>query len=457
MASNISNYEALRSVPARKPVPRREPVTQKPEVPIQEANACPLDTIHSGLPWRPAYLRRRILCAFGLLFIGLTITLQLLLSISNKNQGLTSASSNLHYLWTFGPTAFITLIAAFWGRVEYQAKVTAPWSRLYRSKSLSSAHTTLLLDYVSIWQPKAMVSALKNRDIVVAGTVAVSLAFTAMIVLSTGLITLSLTTLQMSVSVDLTSAFMNSVEELKSPSSEAFYTLFGLANNNLTYPYGLSLQFAYQTVNSTATNLGPLNTTVDGFSASLDCEAAEVAVDGFFPNDPMREVDLNVTLSNNDCAIFLPITFDSEAIQLGGSYHFIETFARFQVAGCGNSTAKQEQRIGVFVATVNFTQLSLLNATEETFDAGGPSFLTLLNSTQFICQPTYNISSVDVVQNSTILQSISLSAAARPRTLDGVDAWDIMQAVLDFDTGSGAGKTLSAWSVSCLGNPDFLY
>jgi hypothetical protein len=113
------------------------------------------------------------------------------------------------------------LIAAFWGRVEYQAKVTAPWVRLYHSKSLSSAHKTLLLVYVSIWQPKAMLSALKNRDIVVAGTIAVSLAFTGMIVLSTGLITLSLTTLQMSVSVDLTTAFMNSVEELKSPSSEA--------------------------------------------------------------------------------------------------------------------------------------------------------------------------------------------------------------------------------------------
>ena len=82
----------------------------------------------------------------------------------------------------------------------------------------------------------------------------------------------------------------------------------------------MAFHFSLHTkVNSTATNLGPLNTTVDGFSASLDCEAAEVAVDGFYPIDPMQEVDLNVTLSSNDCAIFLPITFDSEAIQLGGS------------------------------------------------------------------------------------------------------------------------------------------
>jgi hypothetical protein len=454
-STSISNHDAFRSVPIRKPVPRREPVLHKPEVLIQEAEAPLVDIVDNDLPWRPAYLRCRVLSAFGLLFIGLVITLQILLSISNKNQGLASSSSNLHYLWTFGPTAILTLIAAFWGRVEFQAKVTAPWVRLYHSKGLSSAHKTLLLDYVSIWQAMAMISALKNQDVVVAGTIAVSLAFTAMIVLSTGLITLSLTTLQMSVSVNLTTAFMNSTEGLQSPSSLAFYTMFGLANNNLTYPYGVSHHFAYQTVNSTTTDVGQLNTTVDGFSANLNCETALVAVDGFSPVDPTDYIYLNVTLSSNNCTIFLPIDLSGQALNPGGS-QFIETFARFQAAGCGNSTANQEQRIGVFVATMNFSQLYLPNPTEETFDEGGPSFLTLLNSTQLICQPTYNISNVNVAQNGTTLQSISLSADARPRTLSGVDPWDIMQALLDSSDGSGPDKTIQSWNVSYWGNPHFL-
>ena len=78
--------------------------------------------VERRIPWRPFYLRRRVLSAFCILFLALVIILETLLAISERRQGLTSSTSDLRFLWTLGPTAVVTLLAALWSRVEYQAR-----------------------------------------------------------------------------------------------------------------------------------------------------------------------------------------------------------------------------------------------------------------------------------------------------------------------------------------------
>ena len=68
----------------------------------------------------------------------------------------------------------------------------APWIRL--SKGPAKAEKTLLLDYLNMLQPVAVVRGVQNRDFAVACTSAVTLLLRILIVLSTGLITLSLVT-----------------------------------------------------------------------------------------------------------------------------------------------------------------------------------------------------------------------------------------------------------------------
>jgi hypothetical protein len=61
-----------------------------------------VDTAQS---WVPLALRRRSLVAFMVVYIILIIALAILFNYSNHHNGLVSSRANLHYLWTYGPTA----------------------------------------------------------------------------------------------------------------------------------------------------------------------------------------------------------------------------------------------------------------------------------------------------------------------------------------------------------------
>ncbi len=86
------------------------------------------------LRWQPCYLRRFVLLGFISVFISvfilIIVIIEALLAVSDRNQGLTTSTSSQHYLWKYGPTAFLTGVAAFWARTEYQSKIVAPWIRL---------------------------------------------------------------------------------------------------------------------------------------------------------------------------------------------------------------------------------------------------------------------------------------------------------------------------------------
>lgn len=83
-----------------------------------------------ALPWRPSYLKRFVLASFVIVFVHIIAVIEALLAVSNKNNGVATSYAGMHYLWTYGPTAFLTLFAATWSRVDYQAKQVAPWIRL---------------------------------------------------------------------------------------------------------------------------------------------------------------------------------------------------------------------------------------------------------------------------------------------------------------------------------------
>ena len=148
--------------------------------------------LKSTLLWRPFYLRRTILTLFLLTFISLLIGIEVLLAISNKNNGIASGVPSQHYIWTYGPTAILTLVAVAWNRVSYQSKMIAPWIRLSKQDEAPCSRT-LLLDYVSAFDPFVVFKALRNKDFVTSATATIGILIRILIIISTGLITLSLT------------------------------------------------------------------------------------------------------------------------------------------------------------------------------------------------------------------------------------------------------------------------
>ncbi|KAE8337371.1 hypothetical protein BDV24DRAFT_154440 [Aspergillus arachidicola] len=138
--------------------------------------------------WRPFYLRRRILLIFVIAFCGIIAALEVLNHISQVNYGIASSVEGRHYLWTYGPTAILTVVAAFWSRVEFQVKQHAPWQSMQGKPEV--AEKSILLDYITPLHPFTVIKAFKNRHFAVAAGATSSMLLTLLIIFSTGLFSL---------------------------------------------------------------------------------------------------------------------------------------------------------------------------------------------------------------------------------------------------------------------------
>lgn len=105
----MSDHEANSSVSVD--TTEDEPIngSQRPALDETLQNLCPT--------WTEFYFRPLFLINLGTLFMLMIVVLEVLNSISQRNQGLVTASENLHYLWTYGPTfgkSEPTWIDRFW-------------------------------------------------------------------------------------------------------------------------------------------------------------------------------------------------------------------------------------------------------------------------------------------------------------------------------------------------------
>lgn len=418
------DYVPVRAVPLRTPAENNGMLLEK---------ATPESTVHAVGKgrrhiWKPFYLRRRFLYAFIIVFAIMIGAVQALVTISDKQTGLATSFADLHYLWTYGPTALLTVLTAVWARVEYQAKLIAPWARM--SKGVATAERTVLLDYISVFQGLSIFTALRNRDTAVSAITTVSIILKVMIVVSTALITLSLTQVeQPDAPITIESQFVNDATGLLNIGSLPYFAMIGIKRGNNTLPEGLSQQFAYQQVNSLLRPAAEVRTTVDGFSAGLDCESASVNVTSLEESAGGPSPHWNLTITAPECEMKLYDLAPALNIELGTEKNFPSYFARLLSGGCGGSSDKGDKRFIVMFGRTNYTLVRGTKLIGGHYD--NKYELNIFESTQLSCKPTYNISKVDIAKNGTDLQSIMLATDAKPRTLDAVHPWDLMQAHFD--------------------------
>ncbi|KAF4553978.1 Hypothetical protein D9617_5g068530 [Elsinoe fawcettii] len=225
--------------------------------------------------WTPFFLHRWVIFCFVFAALAMLAALEVLNSKSVKEQGIATPRPSLHYLWTFAPTAFLTILAAFWNQVDVQARRNAPLVRM--SKGKVTAPESMLADYLSPWDPMSLVMALNNKDYQVSLSVLASLVLRVLIVLSTGLFVLRYpplafdTTLTQLDDFDL-SNFDGPSRSISQVVSDAFAPSF----YNLSYPDGTTSKYAVQRFTAQASS--GLNMTyeaeVNYIGADLDCEDA---------------------------------------------------------------------------------------------------------------------------------------------------------------------------------------
>ncbi|KAI0517417.1 hypothetical protein F5B22DRAFT_124526 [Xylaria bambusicola] len=384
--------------------------------------------------WRPIYLRRSVLFGFILVFILIIVTIEVLLSISNRNQGLATSTSAQHYLWTYGPTAFLTGVATLWARTEYQSKLIAPWLRL--SQNPAPASRTLLLDYVSQFSFFAIFTSLKNRDFTVAISTTVSIILKLLIIISTSLISLSWTTLhQDSYPMSLRDKFVDNTAKLSTTGDLAVYIVQGARDQNLTLPEGISSEYAFQSVQTNLPDEVETTVVVDGLVNSLRCHPANVTLlkseisggeAGF------RQEPLNLRISSPRCNVALARLPDVEI------YGNSSLFARFQQIQCDEISDDPGKRVIVMFGNItkppaiSSRSLSNTNSAIQSRIVGYTTSI-LSRSTSLLCTPQYAIDKVRVTRNSTRTRSVSRVIGKPRTTLDSVTAWNIMEA--QFEAG----------------------
>ncbi|PSR82544.1 hypothetical protein BD289DRAFT_437208 [Coniella lustricola] len=377
--------------------------------------------------WRPFYLRRRIVAVFLVIFALILVAIEILIVVSDRNDGISTATPGEHYLWTYGPVAFLTLVAAAFGRLEFQSKISAPWEHMARRSS--KAADSLLLDYLLQFQPVTVYKALRNKDYTVAASTVISLLVKVMIVFSTGLITLSLTQVHLgSVPMTLQDRFANNDAALAATDTLPYYIMQGLIGTNLTYPAGISSEFAYQYVKTNLSSTAQSQARVDGLTNSLVCEPVELNMTGAEPPDPHYSyTTMNLTITAPDCDMKLRLLAPEVTYENENATSLL--FARFAQAECDGTSDDTGRRVFVMFGDLAYAIDTSVNLTDYTGQTTfHPRKGRLLQSAQLLCSPDYTITTVEVVQNGTSVENVTLAEGASNRTLDMVTGWDIMDA-----------------------------
>lgn len=165
--------EVLPGAPNATPQALNNPQAQLLAATSKKPEAGQLSIIPPLCTWRPIYLQPVIQISALCAFFALAVTIEVLQVISVRRDGLATSRENIHYLWTYGPTAILTLIAAAWGRVAFQAQLVIPWYRLMQGPV--EAEKSILLDYFDMLSPVAIWKSLRSHDWIVSISLAVGL------------------------------------------------------------------------------------------------------------------------------------------------------------------------------------------------------------------------------------------------------------------------------------------
>ncbi|CAL5873069.1 uncharacterized protein PFLUO_LOCUS7338 [Penicillium psychrofluorescens] len=380
--------------------------------------------------WTPYCLSLSYFVAFIVLLSVLAISLGALFAVSEDNEGIVTSQDDLHYLWTYGPTAVFTIVAALWAPVDFRTRQLTPWKNMMGEPTPSRA--SLFLDYLSPWTGLLLWSSLRNRHFAVSLGLTGKLLSQLLIVLSTGLLVLQSVSVQDSHAA-LIALDSFSGEDFSSavPDIRQYQAVSDVQNHGSKYPLGTSTRFAYQTFNSSRPVNGSITSVVDVFHMDVSCNVLlnNVTIPG--PANP-RAVQknetftingsTNLTLSNlskhikistpDVCVDFRPSKYTGDDFDVVRPPPLCDT----QKSGAGSMLLEGRLDLGSSAGEYQY-----------------------YNNTQFTtvyCSTGYGISPIEMTINEhtktldAVLSGLQL-AGKENKTLPGVTADDILGKVLD--------------------------
>ncbi|KAL0257964.1 hypothetical protein SLS55_007132 [Diplodia seriata] len=354
-------------------------------------------------PWTPLYLRKVTVVGFLLIYVALLVALVVLGVVDQKHQGLANSTTSRHYLWTYGPTAVLTIVAAFWGQVEHRTKQMMPWAIL--RKGPSPAADTLLIDYIEPARPVSLYKSLKNAHWPVSIAIVGTLLLQLLTVTSTGLFQLQSETLN----------------------HTGVALLYG---RNLSYPSGTSEKLAFPELSLKHGIPGGQNlsiaSTVDVFHAGLNCEVVDnpkwnddcFAGSSFYGDCKSAMPKVNFTTSS--CRIEnLEMGIISGASQAG-------VYGAAVAANCTDSPS--DHRLVMAMIRYGIGR----NYTGELPETSSPQ-LSMEPAPILVCQPSYAIDAQSIVMDdsgSLVSAGPQNASTAREAGQLPISQWDLVENIL---------------------------
>ncbi|KAF2142285.1 uncharacterized protein K452DRAFT_358124 [Aplosporella prunicola CBS 121167] len=367
--------------------------------------------------WTPFFLGRKISFAFLIAYIALISTLAALYQFSNTHKGIATADPKQYLLWQYGPTAIFTIVAAFWGQVEYRVKQLMPWKTMSNPRGSKPADQTLLLDFVSPLNVISFVRALRSRKttavaIVIGGGFVLKLTT----ILTTGLFILRSTIMEHTVADMMASIFFVGIDPSDFHSvivdRRAFSRLYGIQKFSLPYPRGTTSCYAYPNFNASKVPDSTLHLSghVDVFHSNLDCESLSL----------QHAEGTHVATGTN-----LSLSFFSEScgqVDLRATYSPQGFFLKWNVfepedMGCADDDTRLVTTFGKTTAD----------------NTSGIIPLHLVNHSTILCRWSYGISPglVTVRPNSTAVETVNIEVTpgTSPSHLPGIPPGNLLKAI----------------------------
>lgn len=375
--------------------------------------------------WNPRILSRPLLLTFALFAAAVVATLGGLYSRSQTHQGIAETSDKLHYLWTYGPTAFLILFTVVWRQVDYAIKSLQPWAEM--ANGPVSAERSLLLDYITPFQATTLWRSVLSGHYGITLSVIVFFLTKVLTIVSTGLLTLQpihidsiQTTILYDTVFDGASFAGGSVVDTRPA-----YSLYAIQAFNTTYPPGTNDLYSVQKFSSQSGNTSDLQSftaTVDGFRSSTKCEPGSMNFTvGHDNQNSIAPISSywNTTVSLPGCDIYeayldsYPWMYNTSDENPEPRYGYS---ASFQPANCSN-LANDDPLKWRFLVTALYIKGTAQNENE------------ILKSSNIVCIPEYSIQSVTVTTDAmnNIINVVPLSDESRQ--LSKVSAADLTNGV----------------------------
>ncbi|RGP80191.1 hypothetical protein FLONG3_1725 [Fusarium longipes] len=401
----------------------------------------PAEPTEVELPWRPVFLHRRILVLYAVALTVLIAGVQVALQLSERNDGLREADDASRYLWQYGTTLVFIVVAAFWNRVEFQTSAAMPWIRMLNNQI--DVDKSLLLDYLSLSEPMAIIKSVRNRDWLVATPVLAGIIFKLIIIFSTAFVTPRVVTVaRYESAITVQSEFSNSASGLEDIGSLPYFTLAALAANNITFPDGVTPRAAYTPFSSDVTGLIAITADVDGFIGGMECEEAQLALDSIRLLEG-SSLSLNLTISKAGCSSNQAIT--STRLASTENEDLSRAFLSFQSARCDGSTKDDEQRMAIMAGLLDIDVGQLKRQSKNSNRRLNGK---LSSSTGFLCKPKYDITTMKVSKNFETVLSATPNAQAKNTTFEQVHPWEITRAMFrSLESEQSSGRQLLSTSL----------